>query len=313
MRKNLTKKLFLSVLTLAFAVISLGASTYAWFTLSKDATVDTFQGKVTAGTSGLEIQITNFDVTTPVESAWSVTSIPASVINGFLDPEFKFAAVQFDQSNYTFKTQAQALEAATGNATFNKDYIAFNVHFRLSDAAATDADVNLYLKELGFTTTNVSATPWNAAKSYTDGNGSTIAQGPLAAPYYVQDAARVAFDTSSTYDHVYEATSGSDHYTSAKAGHTNLGAVDYYNKVNEQEAQIEQDGAMVDNPKYIKVPAGYYKPEQKPAENVQLGVLPNDGSSIYVTVYVWVEGWDAECINNIFSQILSIDMSFTIE
>ena len=32
MKKNLTKKLMLSVLTLAFAVVSLGASTFAWFT-----------------------------------------------------------------------------------------------------------------------------------------------------------------------------------------------------------------------------------------------------------------------------------------
>ena len=57
MRKNLTKKLFLSVLTLAFAVISLGASTYAWFVLSESASVQSFSGTVSAGESGLEIAV----------------------------------------------------------------------------------------------------------------------------------------------------------------------------------------------------------------------------------------------------------------
>ena len=57
MRKNLTKKLFLSVLTLAFAVISLGASTYAWFTMSKNAQINAFEAEVQAG-EGIEIAVT---------------------------------------------------------------------------------------------------------------------------------------------------------------------------------------------------------------------------------------------------------------
>ena len=62
MKNKLTRKLMLSAFTLLFAVISLGASTYAWFTLSKDVTVESFQGTVTAGTSGLEVQVTGSDL-----------------------------------------------------------------------------------------------------------------------------------------------------------------------------------------------------------------------------------------------------------
>ena len=77
MRKNLTKKLFLSVLTLAFAVISLGASTYAWFTMSKEANVDKFTGKVTSTESGLEICATDLTVLTAdvPASKWQTTSL----------------------------------------------------------------------------------------------------------------------------------------------------------------------------------------------------------------------------------------------
>ena len=40
MKNKLTRKLMLSAFTLLFAVISLGASTYAWFTMSEDADVE---------------------------------------------------------------------------------------------------------------------------------------------------------------------------------------------------------------------------------------------------------------------------------
>jgi hypothetical protein len=90
MRKNLTKKLFLSVLTLAFAVISLGASTYAWFVLSEDANVEAFSGTVQSGTSGLEIAVTTYDATTVEESAWKATELDITTDLADIFTKFKF-------------------------------------------------------------------------------------------------------------------------------------------------------------------------------------------------------------------------------
>lgn len=54
MTNKLTRKLLLSVLTVAFAFITLGATTFAWFTLSTKAEVQLFETEVTAG-AGIEI------------------------------------------------------------------------------------------------------------------------------------------------------------------------------------------------------------------------------------------------------------------
>ena len=64
MKKNLTKKLMLSVLTLAFAVVSLGASTFAWFTTSPSAKVEQVETAVIGG-SGIEIGVGKIGDTAP--------------------------------------------------------------------------------------------------------------------------------------------------------------------------------------------------------------------------------------------------------
>lgn len=318
MRKNLTKKLFLSILTLAFAVVSLGASTYAWFTMSKDATIEPFDGTVTAGTSGLEIQITEIGGTVE-DNGWSATSVSGDTIKGLLDAQFKFEAVQFNKDTYNFIGQDAALslkgadDTAATKAELNKGYIGFNVHFRLADAAAATGTVALYLQELNLNHSE-DAGGWNAAKAYKEYVNETttkdIAQGPVEDPYFVTDAARVALknNSDSSYNKIYEAkkAEGSTHFTS---NFNNYGAIDYYNQVNEYVGENAD--------KAITAPVsghkGYYNATQFSAAE-QVGVLQNTANQyITITVYIWIDGWDAECINDIFAQTLTVDMKFTIE
>ncbi|MBR6517307.1 MAG: hypothetical protein IKT40_10775 [Bacilli bacterium] len=304
MRKNLTKKLFLSVLTLAFAVVSLGASTYAWFTLSKDASVETFEGKVTAGTSGLEIQVTGFDASGNIvaasESAWSSTSITAEQINSVIGTQVKLNAVQYN-SNYTFYNQEKAIDNTKGaEAKINQEFIAFNIHFRLSDSEASASAVKLYLEDLNFGYANAQG-GWYASKTFDDAaTEGQISQGAVTDPYVVTDCARVALKNNSnpSLNKIYEATAaeGGKHYTSNKYEE---GAVDYYNKVHELTTPI-------------KAPADYGTSVKQFTSLTEIGELSGT-TPITVTVYVWVDGWDAECINNIFSQTLKVDLKFTIQ
>lgn len=53
---NLSRKLLTSVLTLAFAFITLGATTFAWFTLQSSAAIDSFEANMVAGV-GIEISL----------------------------------------------------------------------------------------------------------------------------------------------------------------------------------------------------------------------------------------------------------------
>src|SRR5690554_1359802 len=57
---KLSKKLFLSVITLVFTVVAMVATTYAWFTIGDTATVGNVEGSV-QGSEGLEIQFDGDD------------------------------------------------------------------------------------------------------------------------------------------------------------------------------------------------------------------------------------------------------------
>ena len=77
--KNLTKKLFLSMLTVAFAVVALGTTTFAWFTLSTEAKVEVFDAQVSAG-SGFEIAVTAKGVGVTPQTKWYTGSLPTTAI-----------------------------------------------------------------------------------------------------------------------------------------------------------------------------------------------------------------------------------------
>ena len=133
MKNKLTRKLMLSAFTLLFAVISLGASTYAWFVLSENAKVTAFQGTVTSGTSGLEIAITDTSVTDPAQipdSAWKATELNIKDDLESIFTEFDFDAVQNSNplNSSVFTDINDKPVSANGK---NGDYLQFKLWFRL--------------------------------------------------------------------------------------------------------------------------------------------------------------------------------------
>ncbi|HPD12941.1 MAG TPA: hypothetical protein PLP15_06250, partial [Bacilli bacterium] len=68
--RKLTTKLLFAIISAAFALVALGTTTFAWFTLTNEATISQFNAEITAG-EGIEISLdgTNF-----------YTTIPATVI-----------------------------------------------------------------------------------------------------------------------------------------------------------------------------------------------------------------------------------------
>ena len=68
--RKLTTKLLFAIISVAFALVALGTTTFAWFTLSDTATVSTFDAQITAG-EGIEISLDDINY---------YTTIPANVI-----------------------------------------------------------------------------------------------------------------------------------------------------------------------------------------------------------------------------------------
>lgn len=292
MRKNLTKKLFLSILTLAFAVVSLGASTYAWFILSEDASVQSFSGTVTAGTSGLEIAVGKVDGSDKAGIVWRSTELD-------LTTDFAEATtVKFDalQNAATFSGSAFTKLDTNVKGEENKNYVAFRLYFRLADATGIPAEgEKVYLTDYDLTTESASA--WYVNKNY-EGVTGPVTVGQADVIYYVSDAARIAFVAGGTST-VYETDNLAGEANFASHGIGQKGAFSYYNAVSDDAGDLEE-------------PDAYYPTETSLDAAQELVTLTAGANEAYVDVYVWIDGWDQECINAIFTQQLNIALKFSL-
>ena len=313
MRKNLTKKLFLSVLTLAFAVVSLGASTYAWFTLSSNAKVETFEGTVTGG-AGLEIQVLSSDATATDANAWQTTVIESTLIKNVIND------VTLDARTLKEAGTTSMFAALDGTTEKTDGFIKFDLAFRLSDQSESRS-FDLYLdgytlqtagtyddpKTEGVDESEVGVDAWRVNREYTGKNGTYLLNSEKT--YWVSDAARlgiVSKDKGSATEAIankyFQAPSGSDEYTAGIPGKGNSdvnAAVNYYNAVNPTATINPANAPQYTADSAVGAQTAGYK----------IGTLTG-AEEVRITVYVWVEGWDAECINAIFEQTLHATLNF---
>lgn len=304
MKNKLTRKLMLSAFTLLFAVISLGASTYAWFVLSDEADVEAFTGTVTAA-SGIEISITNYDNKTE-PSEWFVGLLTTNDITDFVNYEFtKFDAVT-SADGKTFKD----IKGLGVEKSAKKSFIAFNLWFR----APKDCQVNL--TEILLTTTGSSQKNIDQGFTLSAKDGQDPAQSVDVGlndlvEFKVEDAARISFVSSGEeLKYIYQnnaapstvATVEGQTYKAGYSGNslnfdTEHGAFEYYQ--NKTNSSLTKQTAPTTVKTLLEI------------NNDALIALDADKAD-YVTVYVWIEGFDGECINYIFNQTLSVDFKFSL-
>ena len=305
MRKNLTKKLFLSVLTLAFAVISLGASTYAWFTMSKEANVESFTADVQAG-KGIEIAVTagtNHD-----DAQWYTGTIESDVVQEVVEEAnfSKFAALT--------TTDAVNFEDVTDpNATIDGTYLSFYIHIKAAEQGTILVDDNSGVtfdsKQPNADATDyVAVTPWTADAAYQLDAGKKVeVNDPVL--YKVENAARVALIVNNNtyiYENAFKAAEDMSDYLDAnnQVGTTvKNGALAYYN------SKVKEGSSLT-------APTTEQYSTNHAGENFTSfneAIQAGEAGILTIQVVVWVEGWDAECLNAIFAQQLSVALAFKFQ
>ncbi|MDY3196127.1 MAG: hypothetical protein RBQ95_04640 [Paracholeplasma sp.] len=287
--KNLSKKLVMSIVAVTLVVAALGASTFAWFTLSNRAEIGTFEAEVTAG-EGIEISLDQ-------ENWFSV--LTTSMIEDWItqNGDFKLNAVtSSDNSSFTKlngTNDAFVPVKSTLTATGVNDiaeYIEFNLYFRSTNVT------EIRLSELTF---------GGASKNFTVDvptlklSESNVKNQNDVLEVYALDAARVSF-TNSVHELVYQAADSGSNTVSSQTP-TVYGQYDYFLKKNDE------------------VLFGF-DPEASPAEELMLDAATTVGASdVVVTlvgglgstnIKVWIEGWDQEAYNSILSAQLTISIKF---
>ncbi|HBP25957.1 MAG TPA: hypothetical protein DD618_03295 [Acholeplasmatales bacterium] len=324
--KRLTNKLFISILTVAFAVIALGTTSFAWFTLGNTATVSSFNATVTAG-EGIEMSLdaTAFD---DPDANWYST-IPTSVINNWLKVgdtgEFRFTHVT-TADNETFYTMddsgALVLASAGDSAVGDREYISFTLSFRSTQTAAP----SIYWKDVQLTSNNL---PWRCdVPTFMNGEGVATPNSEVS-NYSAANAVRIGVvgslanivyeladsETDVEYDIIGNSVLGQVSGTSLEGAN---GSVAYYYAKN--------DGVYPSGADAVTVPATITDPDLLDVVQAEADPLDLVGKPLVtltqiadnqwfgtVTVNIWIEGWDPDCFNSILKGVITTSLIFSTE
>ena len=342
---KLTKKLFMSIMTLALVVVTLSASTFAWFTLGNDATIDKVQVNVTTGT-GMEISrdgkswknkiqlapsdgvdfraVTSFDGKTFFDTEVGaidatslkyyeevfyvrVTKANANSFNGvslievnaenekdYSVAENKWLADvslgtgegdQFAATTYTFGEHSDTIVEGT-----SKTFDALNAVKVSFESSKENGSLKVYSHE--------TATSWGTVPTivdFDDDNDSETAAIKIINSGLSYDYAEAKeYDTDNAQPYNCNASAFPTYLTPAQVAAAKGTA--------QTPATAEQQAATF----ILTANDDFFTAAQAVANGgILYGVVTTaDDNYIYakVTVRIWLEGWDADCINAILAQ-----------
>lgn len=297
--KKITKKLLMAILSVSFALVALGTVTFAWFTLTNITTIDSFDIDVST-TEGIEVAFGDEDEWfTEIDTQTMTGYLRETALDNFdgLKPVTSPDGVKF----YTREDRNQ--ENPLTNPVFD-GYVVFQLRFR-----SLIADTAIYLSpETVMSDPDPDGITWTSDAQFINSKGEEIKVGDEVT-FYVANAARMSFDDGANNLFVYELPDNSygdeldekfgnyshsdNQLEEGKITPIANGAISYYNRKHSlnqlkdyEEIELAQANTSFLGAKPIAVTStpltgGYYETS--------------------ITVRIWLEGWDADCMDPIVS------------
>ncbi|WP_264229453.1 hypothetical protein [Acholeplasma laidlawii] len=307
---TLSKKLFISVLTLILTVGAFTATTFAWFTLGNKASVGTFDAKVQSG-GGLEVSYGG-------SGEWFNT-ITSERMNDYLSNDLAVSTLLSAVSSQDGKAFTSLNANGSAQDSTTSGYIEFTLKFRsldpakvvwqtatLGGAAVTfPSDIAFRLQNHSATTLNQSITAYasNAARiSVTPITRAVTATPVIGNATVFEKAAGTDNNIATGALGVLQADGAHDYY--ARKGNPLLG-FSHTNQGTGSPLPIDFNGVVV-APTLSTLPLTelmtLVKTEaQNPTDDYHYGEF---------VVRIWLEGWDADTYNAIFDAPLTVALSF---
>jgi hypothetical protein len=304
--RKLTKKLFLSILSVALAVVALGTTTFAWFTLGNEVTVGQISAEIVAD-EGIEISLGNTGKWYTSLSASNVSEyITANAINNELDNIAMSSLATTD-------TKAFAFTNAEGQST--SKYLQLEIKVRYSGEIEAGNHATLYLKTAQF---DSSVTNWVADTTITNAKTVYNLTAGVAKAFYASDAARLTLSTGTAsgylftcqaYGHTVNDTytainygEGNDKISSAE-GTASTGFAQLYAASKNYEINALANDADLTT----LTPAENYT-----SSNAAIGNFTSAVDTLTFYTTIWLDGWDDECINAIIEGIINLKLEFAV-
>lgn len=301
---KLTRKLMISVFTLAFALVTLGATTFAWFTLTSVAKIDPYTVGIEVG-EGIEISLDGETFKSFITNA----ELKSKIGDKVFDPVTSSNGVNFKYLN--------------GQEADEKDYIEFVLFAR-----TPVADRNLVL----LPSTNIKSTErtWIAdiGFDYTDYGNLTNVEATDPVKVYAANAFRMSFEEASELTFTAEAAITADFSSSqAKVFELNpldnggrnirldnqvktVGLLDYYNKKVQENQKLSVNDATLPDTVYDNDALG-----KQPLAALDKENTVNDNDVMHysaVKIRMWLEGWDPDSFDAILGSNVIVELYFGV-
>jgi hypothetical protein len=312
--KHLSRKIFLSVFVLCLAVVAFATTTFAWFTLSTTANVNSFDLNI-QNDSNLEVRATVGGVSSPSATTYAqnITISQTALANELLAP------VCYNGSSKTFErlgldaTKTPTWTTKTyGKTATTAGYVEVTLEFK-ANKAGTVKVANIASSSTG--------------ESFTASADITLTSGAVTAGSTITtikacNALRTSFFTSANtvYHYINHMGEGEGEYgTTEKVEEkdvtTGNAGLTYYNLVNDSEIAV--DSARTVSKTLVPLTeddTAATTHEASTATNVATLTHPADAAEDVftgtVTVRIWIDGFDADCFNAIILGEIKMAMSF---
>lgn len=324
--RKISRKLLLSTLTVVLTVIALGTTTFAWFTITNTAKVQSFETQIAAD-EGIEIAIgiinpavvteTKYEVRQAANLNW-VTTLSSTDIEEFIDLHLP-SAFRFEHltspDGRTFYTFAQ--DAVGGSVAINDGYLELPIHFR----SANVNTINWKSVQL-----NDDSPAWTSdVDSFTNFNGTVVNRGS-SITVNPTDAIRIAVDNGSSVV-VYEKPGSATNHELGTGGDLTATVDPDGVSGNEDDYKVSERGAhsyyfaktnlLPDGIAAVTTVATTTNLTELDAEGTAIMTLPagnqaTAGMDYYgeININIWIEGWDANAFNSILDEFIRISFEF---
>jgi len=282
--RKLTTKLLFAIISAAFALVALGTTTFAWFTLSDTATVSQFNAQVTAG-DGIEISL---------DGNTYYTTIPDDVIQTAIN-KLNVTLEDITSPNGIDMYRLGELTAITYNAAPGEGETNPYIEFDLWVRSPSNATVNLHA--VTFASTGVE---WTPDATFTNAKEVPVTANDEPSTYYAHDALRLSIaekleeeeeEVKVVYEHPETETN-----TVLGTSRSPNGMVDYYLKKNGEN--------LITSYSEVTLPGS----TDLSAAAELLDLVENTPKII--TVRIWIEGWDPDCFNSILDDEITAIIVF---
>lgn len=303
--KKLTSKLLLSLIAVAIAIVALGTSTYAWFTLSGTTSTGAFNATVQSA-SGIQISLDNSKYANSITTAEmnqllynrvsgniaaDGTTVSGKTPDISLTKSLTDTAFKFEDITTTDGIKFSNLASGTLSST-TSGYLEFTIFFR-------SPNQNAQIKVSTSTSITGSSSTWTPSVAVENGDDDLVIG--TAKTFDPSNATKISFAATTT------ATSAL--YLYGKEGTNAHGACT-------SEAGLAR--AYADAMHYT-IPASTGTntcPTYKTTfDDTTICTCSTSSTNDYyygsVVVRIWIDGWDGDCIDAIVAD--TITAAFTFE